>query len=280
MYAATAVRYIGGEGFPPERLEDILKLHEGLDYLYTQVIDEAMKWDNFDIVMGSLVYLRYQLNINDLSRILLAFNKHLTSPGIRFALRRCHSILVIPDNNTQIEPCHASLRDFLTNQSRSGTLFHAPATCHGQLMFGCLSAITRAFSDGTRPPKYGLISWYYHAHLFLSTGEGLDEQKDETQELVKKIDLNWVKLWMIEAFCWAGLRYLKGDFPLAKVQKWSMILDIHHWWHWQKDRPDKHWTSQLGKKLRSIHVILEVLLWFTLKDTCWTLNIDDGSPRM
>jgi hypothetical protein len=82
-------------------------------------------------------------------------------------------------------------------------------------MIGCLSAITKAFSDGTPPPEYGVISWYYHAGLFLSTGgasEESEELKEKAQELLTKIDLNWVKSWMAEALCWAGIPYLKGDF--------------------------------------------------------------------
>jgi hypothetical protein len=88
-------------------------------------------------------------------------------------------------------------------------------------MFGCLSVITRAFSDGTRPSEYELISWYYHACSFLSTGsasDGSEELKGKAQEMFTKIDLNWLKLWMAEALCWAGIRYLKGNF-LTKVQK-------------------------------------------------------------
>lgn len=57
MYAATAVRYIGGKGHPENRLADVLELHKGLDPLYTQVIEEAKKWDHCDIVMGTLMYL-------------------------------------------------------------------------------------------------------------------------------------------------------------------------------------------------------------------------------
>jgi len=220
VYAATAVRYIG-EGFPQKRLEDILRFNKGLDYLYVQVIEEAKKWEYFDIVMGSIMYLRYQLDIDCLSQILLTLNEYLTSPGIRITLRRCHSILVIPNDNSKIEPYHASLRDFLTDKSRSETLFQAPAMCHGRLMVGCLSAITRAFSDGTRSPEYGLISWYYHACFFLSTGgatDGSEELKGKAQEMFTKIDLNWLKLWMAEALCWVGIPYLKGGF-LTKVQK-------------------------------------------------------------
>src|SRR5258705_1089817 len=47
VYAATAVRHISGKGSPENRLEDVLKLHKGLDNLYIQVIEEAGDWDHF-----------------------------------------------------------------------------------------------------------------------------------------------------------------------------------------------------------------------------------------
>ena len=60
----------------------------------------ATKRDHFDIVMGAMMYLRYQRDIDDLS-----------SPSLsiwRITLRRCHSILVIPDDNSETEPHHAN----------------------------------------------------------------------------------------------------------------------------------------------------------------------------
>ena len=224
IYAATAVLYIGGEGNAGERLKDVLKLHSGLDSLYRQVIGEARRWDHFNIVMGSLMYLRYPLAVDELSMVLLNINNCLKSPVIRSALSGCHSILIIPANsNTKIESYHASLRDFLTDESRSQMLFYAPSVSHAQLLVGCLGAITRAFNNGTLAPKYALVSWYYHAVLFLSvshTSEGLGGLRDkEGEELVKKIDLKWVKSWMAEALGWAGVPYLIWQVPPEKVRE-------------------------------------------------------------
>ncbi|KAF8225374.1 hypothetical protein L208DRAFT_1211222, partial [Tricholoma matsutake] len=165
VYAATAVRYIGGGDYPKMLLEDVLKLHKGLDPLYTQVIEVARERKYFDIVMGAIMHLRYSLTVNELSMVLLTGNKGLDGPGVRFALVGCHSILDIPGDNTEITSYHASLRDFLTDQSRSNILFYAPATSHGQLMVGCLGAITKSFSDGSIAPEYALISWHHHASL-------------------------------------------------------------------------------------------------------------------
>ena len=222
VYAATAVRYIRDpEGYPSKRLEEVLKFHKGLDPLYAQVIEDARKRDCFDIVMGSIMYLKSPLSVDDLSTILFTLNKHLTTTGILSALRRCHSILSIAEGKT-INPHHASLRDFLTDKSRSTTLFLAPATCHGRLMVACLSVITRAYRDGTAGPRYALVSWHYHSCSVLSTSsgdEGLGEMKDEVEELVKKIDFDWVKSWLLEALYWAGAKYLTVELPSTNVQE-------------------------------------------------------------
>ena len=222
VYAATAVRYIGdSEGYPSKRLEEVLVLHKGLDPLYAQVFEEARGQDCFDIVMGSLIYLHYPLSVDDLSSILFAFNKYLTSAGIVSALRRCHSVLSIREGRT-INPYHASLRDFLTDQSRATTLFLAPAMCHGRLMLACFSAINKAFREGTSGPEYAFVSWYYHACSFLTTCsgdiEGLGEMKAEVQELVQKIDFKWVKAWLTEAIYWQTVASLSVELPSTKVQ--------------------------------------------------------------
>ena len=167
------------------------------------------------------MYLKSPLSVDDLSGILFTLNRHLTRHGILSALRRCHSILSTADDST-INPYHASLRDFLTDGSRSTTLFLPPATCHGRLMLGCLSAVTRAFSEGTDGPRYPVVSWYYHACSFLITRSGdsedLEEMKDEVQQLVKKIDLAWVKSWLIQALYWETVSSLRFKLPSAKVQ--------------------------------------------------------------
>ena len=225
VYAATAVRYIRGKGYPQTLLEDVLELHNGLDPLYAQVIEVAKEWKYFDAVMGAIMYLQYPLGADSLSAVLVNVDKCLEGPVIRSALNGCHSILVIPGNNEVIESYHASLRDFLTNKSRSNTDFHTlfydPAISHGQLMVGCLEAITRAFTYASQAPAYALISWYYHACVFLSepgTSEGLGELKDKAEELMKKIDVKWVKSWMADALCYAGVPYLKKQLPPQKVR--------------------------------------------------------------
>ncbi|KAF8625279.1 hypothetical protein AX14_011647, partial [Amanita brunnescens Koide BX004] len=192
VYAATAMRYIRGKGYPQMLLEDVLKVHDGLDPLYSQVIKDAKGWKYFDIIMGALMHLRYPLIVQELSVVLLNFNNDLTSPVICSALGGCHSILMIPANfDTEIKFYHASLRDFLIDKDRSDTLFYAPTTSHAQLLVGCLGAITGAFNNGTLAPKYALVSWYYHASWLLSmphASKGLGGLRDEeAMQLVKRV---------------------------------------------------------------------------------------------
>ncbi|KAF8239870.1 hypothetical protein L208DRAFT_1385473 [Tricholoma matsutake] len=171
------------------QLADILKLHKGLDPLYTQVIGEAKKWDYCDIVMGTLMHLQYPLTINKLSTVLLTYDNNLESNVVHSALGGCHSI------------------------SWSNTLFYTPAMSHGQLMVGCLGAITRSFSDGSIVPAYALISWHHHASLYLSAlgaNEGLGGLKDEAEELVK--------VWLVQELLWAGVPYLRGESTQKKLQ--------------------------------------------------------------
>jgi hypothetical protein len=110
-------------------------------------------------------------------------------------------------------------------------------------MVACLKAITRAFNDGSNPPKYALISWYYHACLFMAAprASGLEGLKDEAEELVKKIDSKWVKVWMMGALRLAGVPYLRGQ--LTQEKPWDPV--------------GRDWTRLLQQKLRSISGILE-----------------------
>jgi hypothetical protein len=87
-------------------------------------------------------------------------------------------------------------------------------------MFGCISAITRAFSDGTPPPEYAQVSWFYHACSFLSTGGGseeLGELDGKAKEMIKKIDLRWVMSWLMTALYRAGVHYLRIELPSKEV---------------------------------------------------------------
>ncbi|KAF8651133.1 hypothetical protein AX14_008497 [Amanita brunnescens Koide BX004] len=98
------------KGYPQMLLEDVVKVHDGLDPLYSQVIREAKGRRYFGIVMGALMHLGYLLPIDKFSQVLFDFDKPLEVHDVLFALGGCHSILAIPEDHTKaIEPYHASL---------------------------------------------------------------------------------------------------------------------------------------------------------------------------
>ncbi|KAG6914915.1 hypothetical protein DXG01_014463 [Tephrocybe rancida] len=225
VYAALAMRYIcDRRGDPKKRLKDVLSGHDGLDILYHQVIKAAKQYDYFDIVMGSLLYLQYPLSTNNLSSLLLSTEEPYDSLNIKNiygALNGCHSVLIVPEDDQPITFHHASLQDFLTNQKRSKDLFYAPMTYHAQLMICSLEAITAAFSSGTDASKYALIAWHHHSCCFLSAvnannhiPEGLEHK---AMDLIKNIDLEWVKSWLTKALFWAGIPYLRVEWASGKV---------------------------------------------------------------
>jgi hypothetical protein len=123
VYAATAVKYIGdGRGSPQAKLEQVLQVHRGMYSLYTRVIADARECENFDAVIRSLMYL-----VEPISIVALSQRLGLDIVDIRAALDRCHSILIVPDDeNESIRPYHASLREFLANEERSMEFFYPP----------------------------------------------------------------------------------------------------------------------------------------------------------
>jgi hypothetical protein len=193
IYAATAVRYIGeGKGSPQKKLQAVLEQHQGVDALYRQVITEAQECENFGVVIGALMHLADTIRITCISELL-----GLSISDIRISLDRCHSILLIPDDDTHsIRPYHASLRDFLTNKERSQSLFCIPSDSHVKLMVGCVNDLTQACKMDGHPLMYSCSYWGHHTSMVLS------HASTKTQSLLLpgiagQIDLQWVKHWLI-----------------------------------------------------------------------------------
>jgi NACHT domain len=216
IYASTLVQYMDDRQEPPqEKLGHVLKVHKGVDALYTQVLTEV-KHKDFDRVIGSIMYLRYPLPINKLAQLL-----GLDVSNIRMALDRCHSVLAIPDdNNETIRPYHASLRDFLTNQARSQDFFLAPAKFHALIAITCLKGITDNLRLNRPSDQYISTAWYHHCASLLSDPSGnqdFQSLREQVSGEVKKVDAKWLKYWMVEAFTWAGVNTIRVELPSSKV---------------------------------------------------------------
>jgi hypothetical protein len=145
IYVSTLVKYVGqGEGLPDERLEAVRRINPGIDPLYRQVLSTALRSPNSRQVIGAVMLLRKPLTIREVAQLL-----QLTPAALRFALRGCHSILIIPDeDDSNIKSYHASLRDFLIDHDRSCDYFIGPKR-HEAITQGCLCIMTSGLVHNT-----------------------------------------------------------------------------------------------------------------------------------
>jgi len=147
-------------------LQEALAAEAGLDTLYSQVLSDAHRDDNFDRVIGTVTVLRHAMSITSLAQLL-----RLQSEEIVQTLLGVQSILMIPgDDNQSIQLFHTSLRDFLTSQPRSKQFFIDPPTRHFSITIDCLSIIAVRPEKGIfygEVQKYACFNWCYHLHQIL-----------------------------------------------------------------------------------------------------------------
>jgi hypothetical protein len=170
IYVSTLVKFVGdGNGLPHEKLKAVMKVHKGVDPLYHQVISVARRFEDFERVVGAIVYLREVHTVNDLGLLL-----SLPPSSIRLALRGCQSVFKIPEGDFEsVQPYHVSLRDFLTDRDRSRSHFLDPMMHHMSITVGCLRLIgTHMENDAASggQVKYACLYWCLHLASALSCG--------------------------------------------------------------------------------------------------------------
>ncbi|KAJ7186064.1 hypothetical protein C8R46DRAFT_881446, partial [Mycena filopes] len=132
IYAATVVRYIDDQySHPMEQLTRVLNLDPQstapLDTLYTDIMSRVPNRDMLQHILHVLVWLHQNLVPEEIDVAL-----HLRNGTTRLTLRHLHSLLFLPPLRTigyrhNIKFLHASLRDFLTDPTRSRDLCIAQA---------------------------------------------------------------------------------------------------------------------------------------------------------
>lgn len=166
IFASTLVDFVtDGTGPPQRKLQMVLITHSGLDPLYAQVISAAPLVDCFQRVIGTIMLLREQLSITQLSRLL-----QLESADILQALLGIQSILRIPeDDDKPVQLIHASLRDFLMEERRSGVCFIDPPTRHVFIATDCLKILMRDLKHDifatSAAQQYACVHWCYHLSM-------------------------------------------------------------------------------------------------------------------
>jgi len=220
IYVSTLVKFVADRnGLPQQKLQVAMRAHTGVDPLYNQVLSEARQLDHFEQVVGAIMFLRPILTVHALEQFL-----QLQSGGVRLALRGCQSILVIPNQDEEgtIRPCHASLRDFLTDHNRAGNHFLDTTKYHISILVDCLKFTTADIENNTGGGKhvdYAWQNWCHHFSLGLLHGgdNGHIESscRDWLADVIMKMQQCWLKLWFYRFGNFDTLKAVNKDCCLA-----------------------------------------------------------------
>jgi hypothetical protein len=167
IYASTLVKFVSDEYHEPKRMLQIaLNMHNGVDPLFEQVLSGAEKYDNFSLVLGAVVFLRKNPRIDIVSQLLQLGSVD----NVRFALRGCLSILVVPESDSDyIRPYHASLLDFVADPDRRKGRFFDPIICNQTIIFGCMRVIMADIMNHTELLFYAHQNWCHHVNILFSS---------------------------------------------------------------------------------------------------------------
>ena len=177
IFASTLTRYISEGREPPQRLKLIVERHNGVDGMYTEIVEQFWGDEHFPIVFSTIMLLRTPLSVMGLASLL-----DLTIPDILTEILKIQPILVIPaDNSTPVDVVHTSLRDFSVSKERSGAIF--VNTPENQLITAqrCLKVMSR--ESGVVVLKgetaiYAYRHWHGHLLLTLEDPDYIDLQRD------------------------------------------------------------------------------------------------------
>ncbi|KIJ45371.1 hypothetical protein M422DRAFT_29860 [Sphaerobolus stellatus SS14] len=200
-----------------------MESHNGLDSLFTQVLNSAKEHPDFLFVLGIIAFLREPFKPSQLALCLKC-----STYDIRSALEGSLSILYVPEGDDDvIRPYHASLQDFFNDPGRSGNHFLDPATNHKTLFHTSARLIledTDFFTESDQGIYYAYMNWCYHLCSLINdnitstdrtTIVALMERlsQDCSARLARLKSLEVVKMWLEElkgVIAWA--RREQNDF--------------------------------------------------------------------
>jgi hypothetical protein len=225
IYVSTLVKFVADKhGRPQDKLCAALAVHRGLDPLYDQVLSEARKYEYFERVVGTIVYLREPLSMGGLGQLL-----QLHSTCIQLALRGCQSIFTIPITETEsVRPFHASLKDFLIDDNRAKGHFLDPIVHHGSILVDCFKSI-RIYAEngagGGDHLEYACRSWAYHFSMVLGYPIAIDS---DMVIFMEKMENEWLKFWMYQLGSFGAVDSVCEDCESVLAKRKDMVSLFHH----------------------------------------------------
>ncbi|RXW23075.1 hypothetical protein EST38_g2758 [Candolleomyces aberdarensis] len=202
ILAAYMVQYVFDgsrkDGLTPmKRLPNALRIYPALDELYSQTFSRSQHLPFFSDIISTLTLSTMPLSISAIAELL-----SVESFDVLHVLATLQAIMQVPvTDQAPITLCHASLRDFLRDERRSGPLFVAP-THHLLLSYRC-------FVQLVKPSSYGP----------LSNGGNTPAMAYS----IKNCVLHWLSFLRER-----GDRVIEDEFMVYKthVQRASSIIDI------------------------------------------------------
>jgi hypothetical protein len=152
-----------------ERLPHTLNMNPGLDTLYARTLSRSQHLPHFTAVISTFALLFKPLPIVDIAELL-----GIEAYEVVRVFINLQAIIHIPGtDDLPVTMCHTSLRDFLTNETRSGAFF-VPPSYHLKLSCGCFSLnLENRLSRARYSARaYYLVGCQSHWRSFLATIPG------------------------------------------------------------------------------------------------------------
>jgi NACHT domain len=227
----------------------IIEGRSGMDGTYDNILIQASKvigedkpeaYVNLRLVVGSIVVVFDPLSCESLAGIL-----GMNVDKVGTALRRLHSIFIVPDSESKpIRMCHKSVADYFQDEKRcSDARFYInPSDLHFELGLRCLRLMNTSLKrnicqipryamnaevddlDGRRKAyigdalEYGCRSWAKHLRLASRDGDNVGLVVESLKEFFERHLLEWLEVLSIVG----DFRY--AVYSLCDVAAW--LVDV------------------------------------------------------
>jgi len=221
IFAATVVYFVmDGKGSPQEKLNQVLDSHLGLDPLYAQVLSSANRDDAFNKVLSTIIYLRRQLSITALARLL-----DLPSEAVVDRLTEIQSIIRIPANNLgSIQVNHASFRDFLLDERRSKT-YYLPSSYETFIVIRSMAIMAKVLKHDEWP---NCDAEEYACHKWCSHLDGAIRgctSRDLAGEMLRNLQM-FTRCDALEVWINTVIRYGDVDATMRRLRDTKPLLQV------------------------------------------------------
>ncbi|KAJ3535761.1 hypothetical protein NMY22_g6335 [Coprinellus aureogranulatus] len=169
---------------PMERFGHSLKMNPGLDGLYTTTLRRCHRIPYFGEVVFSLCLLQDGLSITGLAELL-----NIPSYRVIHALVPLQSIIHVPgDDRSSVTLFHTSLRDFLSDERRSGSIISSASRIEYLQCFlmTCFGRCCIAFAEPMRamPSSLTLDEWQSFCFHFLGKLTSVDNWQESIRRKI------------------------------------------------------------------------------------------------